>query len=136
MEISLLSSLKHKNLVSLVGFCDKNDGKVIIYKFEFTGNLIHYLSDPSSILLNDDGEPKLCDFLRSMKIKASERHQSFNTDKVWSTDGTSVIANDTNKYLAPVAITHYTEKKLHEIIDWDLWKQMDSESFNIFAEMA
>ncbi|GKE76166.1 hypothetical protein Tco_1542286, partial [Tanacetum coccineum] len=42
----------------------------------------------------------------------------------------------TNKYLAPVAITYYREKKLHEIIDWDLRKEMDSESFDIFAETA
>ncbi|GKA97183.1 hypothetical protein Tco_0825077, partial [Tanacetum coccineum] len=48
----------------------------------------------------------------------------------------SVIANYTNKYLALMAITHYREKKLHEIIDWDLWKQMDSQSLNIFAETA
>ncbi|GKA37428.1 kinase-like domain-containing protein [Tanacetum coccineum] len=48
----------------------------------------------------------------------------------------SVIANDANKYLAPMAITHYREKRLEDIIDWDLWQQMDSESFNIFAETA
>ncbi|GJV37615.1 kinase-like domain, phloem protein 2-like protein, partial [Tanacetum coccineum] len=208
MEISLLSSLKHKNLGSLVGFCDDNDEKVIMYKLEFTGNLRGYLSlpmlltwvrrleicvgvahalsyiyydeshdfsvihhniDSSSILLNDDWEPKLCDFLRSMKIKASERHNSFSTDKVWSTDGytdptyietkmanhksdiysfgivmfellcgrTAVIDNDQDdKYLAPMAITHYKEKRLEDIVDWDLWQQMDSESFNMFAETA
>ncbi|GKD45465.1 kinase-like domain, phloem protein 2-like protein, partial [Tanacetum coccineum] len=104
-----------------------------------------------------------------MKIKASERHQCFDTDKVWiSQDGytdptyietksvshksdiysfgivmfelvcgrKSIIANDTNKYLAPLTVTHYREKRLDHIIDWDLWKQMDSESFNIFAETA
>ncbi|GKC08653.1 kinase-like domain-containing protein [Tanacetum coccineum] len=207
-EVSLRSSLKHKNLVSLVGFCDDNDEKVIIYKNETRKSLSNYLSDSmlltwvrrleisvgiaqalsyihydeshdfsvihhnidsESVYLNDDWEPKLGDFIGSMKIKASERHQSFNTDKNGlSTDGysdptyietkmvnhksdiysfgivmfellcgrKSVIANYTNKYLAPMAITHYREKKLHEIIDWDLWKQMDSESFNIFAETA
>nr|GEX13594.1 protein kinase-like domain-containing protein [Tanacetum cinerariifolium] len=30
MEISILGSLKHKNLVSLLGFCDENDEKIII----------------------------------------------------------------------------------------------------------
>ena len=131
-------------------------------------SVIHRSINSGLIYINDDWEPKLGDFIRSMKIKASERHNSFNTDKVWSTDGytdptyietksahhksdmysfgivmfellcgrKSVIANDYNKYLAPVAITHYREKKLHEIIDWGLWNQMDSQSFNMFAEIA
>ncbi|GJV13289.1 kinase-like domain, phloem protein 2-like protein [Tanacetum coccineum] len=209
MEISLLSTLKHKNLVSLVGFCDDNDEMILIYKCETRGSLSNYLSDSmlltwvrrleisvgiaqalsyihydesrdfsvihrnidsGSVYLNDDWEPKLGDFIGSMKIKASERHQSFKTDKVWiSRDGyadptytetkrvnhksdmysfgivmfellcgrRAVIKDDQdNKYLASMAVTHYREKKLHEIIDWDLWKQMDTESFNIFAETA
>ncbi|GJT17426.1 kinase-like domain, phloem protein 2-like protein [Tanacetum coccineum] len=208
-EISMLSSLKHKNLVSLVGFCDENDEKVIIYKRETRASLYEHLSDPMSltwvrrleisvgiahalsyihydesrdfsvihrnidspsIYLNDDWEPKLGNFIRSMKIKASERHRSFNTPKVLSTDGytdptyietkkanqrsdiysfgivmfellcgrKAVIDDDDqdNKYLASVAVTHYKEKNLNEIIDWDLWKQMDSGSLNVFAEIA
>nr|GEX78895.1 protein kinase-like domain, phloem protein 2-like protein [Tanacetum cinerariifolium] len=43
MEISMLSTLKHKNLVSLVGFCDENDEKIIIYKDELRGLLINHL---------------------------------------------------------------------------------------------
>ncbi|GKG27101.1 hypothetical protein Tco_0402804, partial [Tanacetum coccineum] len=39
-------------------------------------------------------------------------------------------------YLASVAVNHYREKKLNEIIDWDLWNQMDSQSFNTFAKIA
>ncbi|GJY49817.1 kinase-like domain, phloem protein 2-like protein [Tanacetum coccineum] len=46
MEISMLSSLKHKNVVSLVGFCDENDEKIIIYRNETRGMLNEYLSDP------------------------------------------------------------------------------------------
>jgi serine/threonine protein kinase len=208
MEVSMLSSLKHKNLASLVGFCDENDEKVIIYKRDTRGSLYNYLSDPILltwvrrlkicvgiahalsyihydesrdfsvihrnitsylILLNDDWEPKLGDFISSMKIKASERHNSFNTDKVWSRDGytdltyietktanhksdiysigivmfellcgrKAVIVDDhDNKYLASVAVAHYRDKKLNEIIDWELLNQMDSQSFNIFAEIA
>ncbi|PWA48432.1 protein kinase-like domain, Concanavalin A-like lectin/glucanase domain protein [Artemisia annua] len=208
MEVSMLSSLKHKNLVSFVGFCDDNDEKITIIRRETRGSLISYLSYPmmltwvrrleisvgiaqalsyiyydesrdfsvihrninsSLIYLNDDWEPKLGDFILSMKIKASERHNSFSTEKVWSMDGytdptyietksahhksdiysfgivlfellcgrKAVINHEQdNKYLASVAVTHYREKKLNEIIDWDLWSQMDSQSFNIFAETA
>ncbi|PWA30856.1 receptor-like tyrosine-protein kinase kin-15 [Artemisia annua] len=206
MEISMLSTLKHKNLVSLVGFCNENDEKIIIIKSEIRGSLDNYLSnttlswvqrleicvgvahalsyiyydkhrdfsvihrniDGEIILLDDNFEPKLSEFRLAMKIEASQRRHSFHVDKVWDrvgyTDPTyietksvshrsdiysfgivmfellcgrkSIIANDTNKYLAPVAITHYRENKLHQIIDWDLWTQMDSQSFNIFAETA
>ncbi|GKD80445.1 kinase-like domain, phloem protein 2-like protein [Tanacetum coccineum] len=207
MEISMLSSLKHKNLVSLVGFCDENDVKVIINMNETRGWLDSYLSDPMSltwvrrleicvglahalsyihhdetrdfsvihrsirsgtIQLNDEWEPKLSNFECSMKIEASQRHHSFHTDTLEYTDGyadptyletknvnhksdiysygivlcevlccrRSVIDDQVNKYLAPLAITHYKEKKLNEIIDWDLWQQMDSQSLDIFAEIA
>lgn len=206
MEISMLSSLKHKNVVSLVGFCDDNDEKIIIYKDVTRGSLSNYLSDPmltwvrrlkisigvahalsyihydeprdfsvihryigsAFLLLNDEWEPKLCDFEGSIKIEASQRHHSFHTNEVWYVKGygdptyietksvshksdiysfgivlfellcgrESVIDNDSNKYLAPLAVTRYKEKRLNEIIDWDLWKHMNSQSFNIFAETA
>ncbi|GJX86907.1 kinase-like domain, phloem protein 2-like protein, partial [Tanacetum coccineum] len=126
MEISMLSTLKHKNLVSLVGFCDDNDEKVIIYKNETRGRLDNYLSDPmlltwvrrleicvglahalsyihydephdfsvihrcisnGAVVLNDDWEPKLCEFQDSMKIKASQRHHSFHTNIVKGVNG-------------------------------------------------
>ncbi|GJR50151.1 kinase-like domain-containing protein [Tanacetum coccineum] len=49
----------------------------------------------------------------------------------------SVIDDDQdNKYLASVAVAHYKEKNLDEIIDWDLWNQMDSQSFKLFTEIA
>ncbi|GKD67718.1 kinase-like domain, phloem protein 2-like protein, partial [Tanacetum coccineum] len=45
-EISILSSLNHKNLVSLIGFCDEeDDDKMIIYKKEASECLEKYLSD-------------------------------------------------------------------------------------------
>ncbi|GJS10193.1 kinase-like domain, phloem protein 2-like protein [Tanacetum coccineum] len=205
-EVSMLSRLRHPNLVSFVGFCDENVKKIVITKHE-RGRLIDYLRDPflltwvrrlkisvglahalsyihydeprdfsvihrnidsATVVLSDDWEPKLGGFMRSMKIKASERHHSFNTDKV-RTDGygdptytqTTVWNHKSdiysfgivmfqllcgrkavidygqeNKYLASMAVAHYREEKLNEIIDWDLWNQMDSQSFNIFAEIA
>ncbi|GJV68238.1 kinase-like domain, phloem protein 2-like protein [Tanacetum coccineum] len=209
MEISMLSSLKHRNLVSLVGFCDENDEKIIIIKFETRGSLSLYLSDSTlltwvrrlkisvgighalsyihydetrdfsvihryicsdNVLLNDDWEPKLFFFYFSMKIEASQRHQSFHSDKLLYHDGygdptyletksvnhksdlytfgilmfallcgREAVIDDNgqdNKYLASVAVAHYREKKLDEIIDRDLWNQMDSQSLIIFAEIA
>ncbi|GKA21053.1 kinase-like domain, phloem protein 2-like protein [Tanacetum coccineum] len=207
MEISMLFTLNHKNMVSLVGFCDENDEKIIILNREMKGSLSNYLSDPmlltwvrrleisvgiahalsyihydeqrdfslihrninsSTILINDDWEPKLSNFERSMKIKASQRHNSFNNCGCDYTPGyvdstflkaytvnhksdmcsfgivlfellcgrKSIMDNDTNKYMAPLAVSHYREKRLDEIIDWDLWKQMDLRSLDIFTETA
>ncbi|GJX83782.1 kinase-like domain, phloem protein 2-like protein [Tanacetum coccineum] len=44
-EVSMLSSLKHKNLVSLIGFYDDEKDKIIIYKKEANQSLKTYLSD-------------------------------------------------------------------------------------------
>ncbi|GJZ42279.1 kinase-like domain, phloem protein 2-like protein [Tanacetum coccineum] len=207
MEISMLSSLKHKNLASIVGFCDENNEKIIIKKRQSRGSLGNYIEDPfvltwvkrleiciglanalrymhndeprdfsvihrnidsCTVLLNDNWEPKLSYFELSMKIKASQRHHSFHTDKVWSTNGytdpiyiktksvnhksdmyslgiilfevlcgrNSVSDEQGNKYLAPLAIFHYREKTLYDIIDRDLWKQMHLQTFSVFAETA
>ncbi|XP_071717906.1 receptor-like protein kinase HERK 1 [Rutidosis leptorrhynchoides] len=46
-EISALSSLKHENIVSLIGFCDENHEKVIINKREAKGSLEMHLSNPN-----------------------------------------------------------------------------------------
>nr|GEU69974.1 protein kinase-like domain, phloem protein 2-like protein [Tanacetum cinerariifolium] len=207
MEISMLFTLKHKNLVSLVGFCDENDEKIIIINREMRGSLSNYLSEPrfltwvrrleicvgiahalsyihydeqrdfslihhninsSTVRINDDWEPKLSNFERSMKIKASQRNHSFNNCGRTYTSGyvdstflkaytvnhkldmysfgivlfellcgrESIIDTDSNKYLSLVALTHYRDKRLDEIIDWDLWKQMDSRSLDIFTRTA
>ncbi|GKB98899.1 kinase-like domain, phloem protein 2-like protein [Tanacetum coccineum] len=48
----------------------------------------------------------------------------------------SIEEHPDNKYLTPMAIFHYREKTLDDIIDPDLWKQMDPQSFNVFAQTA
>nr|GEX97960.1 protein kinase-like domain-containing protein [Tanacetum cinerariifolium] len=210
MEISMLSSLKHKNLVSLVGFCDENDERIIIIKYETYGSLDNYLSDAMmltwvrrleicvslanalsyihydeardfsvihrnidslNVLLNDNWEPKLSEFRLSMKIEASQRHRSFHVDKVCDIEGqgytdptyieTKIVSHKSdiysfgivmfelvcgrkavinddqdNKYLVPMAILHYREEKLEDIVDWNLSKQIDPQSFKVFTEIA
>ncbi|GKF18018.1 kinase-like domain, phloem protein 2-like protein [Tanacetum coccineum] len=44
-EVSMLSSLKHQNLVSLLGFCYENGEKIIITRRDIKGSLSNYLSD-------------------------------------------------------------------------------------------
>lgn len=43
MEIALLSAYKHDNLVSLVGFCDQDGEKILVYKYESKGSLDKHL---------------------------------------------------------------------------------------------
>uniref|UniRef100_A0A251TEE7 Putative receptor-like tyrosine-protein kinase kin-15 n=1 Tax=Helianthus annuus TaxID=4232 RepID=A0A251TEE7_HELAN len=45
--ISVLSKLKHKNLVSIIGICYEKDEKIIITTYEANGSLSQYLSDPN-----------------------------------------------------------------------------------------
>ncbi|CAI9275004.1 unnamed protein product [Lactuca saligna] len=47
MEIMMLSRYRHKNLVSLLGFCDEGEEKILVYEFEFNGSLEKYLSSTS-----------------------------------------------------------------------------------------
>ncbi|PWA54913.1 protein kinase-like domain, Concanavalin A-like lectin/glucanase domain protein [Artemisia annua] len=47
-EISVLSGLKHPNIVSLIGFCDEKGEKIIIHRHEQAkGSLCMYLDDPT-----------------------------------------------------------------------------------------
>ncbi|PWA38788.1 DA1-related protein 2 [Artemisia annua] len=43
-EILMLASYKHENLVSLVGFCDQGQEKILVYKHEDNGSLDKHLA--------------------------------------------------------------------------------------------
>ncbi|GJX47782.1 protein kinase-like domain, concanavalin A-like lectin/glucanase domain protein [Tanacetum coccineum] len=45
-EVSVLSSLNHPNIVSLIGVCDENGEKILINSSQAKGNLSMYLDDP------------------------------------------------------------------------------------------
>ncbi|KAJ0763574.1 putative protein kinase RLK-Pelle-CrRLK1L-1 family transcription factor bHLH family [Helianthus annuus] len=42
-EIALLSVYKHENIVSLLGFCDEDGKKILVYKYESNGSLDKHL---------------------------------------------------------------------------------------------
>nr|XP_043615731.1 probable receptor-like protein kinase At2g39360 [Erigeron canadensis] len=46
MEIQTLTCYRHKNLVSLVGFCDENGESILVYEHAKYGSLDKYLSNP------------------------------------------------------------------------------------------
>ncbi|XP_071719544.1 receptor-like protein kinase HERK 1 [Rutidosis leptorrhynchoides] len=45
--ISIVSSLRHQNLVDFIGYCDENIEYIIVNKYEAKGSLDRYLSDPN-----------------------------------------------------------------------------------------
>ncbi|KAI3512288.1 hypothetical protein L1887_19603 [Cichorium endivia] len=265
-EVTMLSTLNHENLVSIIGFCDQGDENIIVYTYETHGSLDLHLSNrsltwihrllicigvaralryihydkgrnfsvihrnikTSKILLDDNWKPTLFGFQLSMKTTAARRHRlllddlsgtigyidpryektggvtyksdvySFGvvlfevlcgrtafiipescsaesvkehsdeesqddvgkSDEILSepvisdmsmeqrpvlntldmctfiqnTDGHLYIPD--GELLAPLAVLHYEESKLVDMIDPHLWKQMNSESFKIFSETA
>ncbi|KAF5784356.1 putative protein kinase RLK-Pelle-LRR-I-1 family [Helianthus annuus] len=46
-ELQILLDYKHENVVRLVGYCDENDEKVLIYEYLSRGSLDRYLNDTS-----------------------------------------------------------------------------------------
>ncbi|KAK9060066.1 hypothetical protein SSX86_020770 [Deinandra increscens subsp. villosa] len=45
MEIGLLSKSQHQNIVSLIGFCDEDGEKILVYKHESNGSLDRQLNN-------------------------------------------------------------------------------------------
>ncbi|GJV70184.1 kinase-like domain, phloem protein 2-like protein [Tanacetum coccineum] len=143
----------------------KRDTRDSCYDETHDFSVIHRYICSDNVLLNDDWEPKLSFFECSMNIEAFQRHRSFHINRLAYEPGygdpTYIETKSVNhkldmysfgiimfellcgrkatihmSYLDPLASIYYREKRLHEIIDWDLWNQMDSQSFNIFAEIA
>ncbi|XP_022964082.1 putative leucine-rich repeat receptor-like protein kinase At2g19210 [Cucurbita moschata] len=51
-EAQILTVVHHRNLVSLVGYCDEAENKALIYEFMCNGNLGNHLSDSSAKVLS------------------------------------------------------------------------------------
>lgn len=46
-EVSMLSELKHTNLVAMIGFCDENGEMIIITTYHAKGSLMEHLNNPN-----------------------------------------------------------------------------------------
>ncbi|XP_070012384.1 probably inactive leucine-rich repeat receptor-like protein kinase At5g48380 isoform X1 [Nicotiana sylvestris] len=60
-EITILGSLRHQNLVPLIGFCVERDERLLVYKYMPNGNLHEWLH-------TTDDKAKLLDFPLRVKI--------------------------------------------------------------------
>ncbi|KAL8259619.1 hypothetical protein R6Q59_027572 [Mikania micrantha] len=139
--------------------------KYLHYDAEDNHYVIHGNIKSSKILLGHDWEPKLHGFAFAVRAKKGNLHltSKYNgsiqyMDPTYENTGglthksdvfsfgvllfevlfgreASVVNND-NWYFAQLARSHYEERKLDDLIVPDLRKQMDLQSFNIFAETA
>nr|XP_043635289.1 uncharacterized protein LOC122606497 isoform X2 [Erigeron canadensis] len=204
-EIAMLSNLKHINIVSIVGFCDEADEKIIITKLEVNGSLGNNLRNPNltwlqrlricigvaraltyihcdtshgydvihrdiksgKVMLDENWDAKVSGFGLSVKVPATRRHHrvfdkavgtlgyadpvyvetqtatqksdvySFGVVLFEVLSGRRAYAKDgAGRYLASVAMSHYEEGKLDEIIDPHIRNQMHPLSFKIFSDTA
>ncbi|KAG0477425.1 hypothetical protein HPP92_014266 [Vanilla planifolia] len=53
-EIELLSRLHHRNLVSLLGYCDEENEQMLVYEFMDNGSLHDHLSEADPPIFHRD----------------------------------------------------------------------------------
>ncbi|KAJ0735749.1 putative protein kinase RLK-Pelle-CR4L family [Helianthus annuus] len=47
MEVEVLFEYKHENIIGLVGYCDENGEKILVYEYASNGSLDRHLTDAS-----------------------------------------------------------------------------------------
>ncbi|KAK9054741.1 hypothetical protein SSX86_025820 [Deinandra increscens subsp. villosa] len=139
-EIYLLLDIHHKNLISLVGYCNDESHKGIIYEFMANGNLASHLSENSSFLNWEERLQIVCDAahgleymhhgckppivhrdIKGTNILLNESFQAkladFGLSKAFPTEGGTHISTavaGTPGYLDP---EYYTSNRLTEKSD-------------------
>ncbi|XP_071739356.1 receptor-like protein kinase HERK 1 [Rutidosis leptorrhynchoides] len=59
-EIFMLSTLKHDNIVSLIGYCDEKGEKIIVNRLYAKGSLARYINNPTTLSWADRLQISLC----------------------------------------------------------------------------
>jgi len=49
-EVKVLTQLRHRNIVELVGWCDSNEGLLLVYELMAQGSLDKHLHNPVRVL--------------------------------------------------------------------------------------
>ncbi|XP_054782542.1 putative leucine-rich repeat receptor-like serine/threonine-protein kinase At2g19230 [Prosopis cineraria] len=146
-EAKLLSIVFHRNLVSLVGYCDDGDMRALIYEYMAKGNLRHQLSDKNPCILkwnerlqialdtaygldylhNGCKPPIIHRDLKSSNILISENMQA----KIADFGLSKAFANDTDTHIStrPAGTFGYLDPEFYRF--GNLNKKSDVYSFGI-----
>ncbi|MFS8026605.1 putative protein kinase RLK-Pelle-LRR-I-1 family [Helianthus anomalus] len=115
-------------------------------------SIIHHNINSDSILLDENWEAKISGFEFSMSIPTGSLDLVYEKlgIRTYKSDVFSIgivlfellcgreafISKEDNSFQAPLAIFHYENRTLKNLVDPDLFKQMDQLSFNIFSKVA
>ncbi|XP_054782793.1 probable LRR receptor-like serine/threonine-protein kinase At1g05700 isoform X3 [Prosopis cineraria] len=146
-EAKLLSLVYHKNLVSLIGYCDDGDMKALIYEYMAKGNLLHLLTGKSPYVIkwkerlqiafdaacglnylhNGCNPPIVHRDLKSSNILLSENMHA----KIADFGLCKVFASDTDTHIStrPAGTFGYLDPEFHRC--GNLHKNSDVYSFGI-----
>ncbi|KAK4267377.1 hypothetical protein QN277_024164 [Acacia crassicarpa] len=146
-EAKLLSFIYHKNLVSLIGYCDDGDMRALIYEYMAKGNLRNLLSEKNPDILtwnerlnialdaacgldylhNGCKPPIIHRDLKSSNILLSENMHA----KIADFGLSKAFANDTDSHIStrPAGTLGYLDPEFHK--SGNLNKKSDIYSFGI-----
>ncbi|KAD3337693.1 hypothetical protein E3N88_33213 [Mikania micrantha] len=111
-KLDILTKVKHKNILGLVGYCTEMDEKIIVYEHMSKGSLDNYLKDPN---LNWMKRLQIC-------IDVSSALE--------------FLYRDSNHPLVPLAKNQYVQGKLDEIVFEDIREQIVPQSLTTFRDIA
>ncbi|CAB4302978.1 unnamed protein product [Prunus armeniaca] len=107
-EVILLMSAHHRNLVSLIGYCDEGDTMALVYDYVANGNLEQHISSGLEYLHNGCKPPIVHRDLKTSNILLNEKLQAkiadFGLSKGLATESAthvSTAAKGTFGYLDP-----------------------------------
>nr|GEU96275.1 protein kinase-like domain, concanavalin A-like lectin/glucanase domain protein [Tanacetum cinerariifolium] len=146
-EVSVLSTLNHPNIVSLIGFCDEKDEKIIINTFEAKGNLCMYLDDLTltwiqRLKISVGVARAICYLHYEEGRNYSIIHRNINSSTVLLDDNFEARKaflpdeSEDNMFLTRLVDIHLVNNTLEDIQIQDVWNQMELKSWINFARVA
>ncbi|URD80799.1 receptor-like protein kinase [Musa troglodytarum] len=142
-EIQMLSKLRHRHLVSLIGCCDENNEMILVYEYMAKGPGLHYLHTGASegiihrdvkttnILLDDNLVAKVADFGLSKAAPSLEQ-----THVLCARPALNPALPREQVNLAEWAMQWHRKGQLEKIIDPHLVGTISSASLKKYVEAA